>query len=157
PAWATHRDAHRLGGARAPRRAAMKSSNRESNRRTTGAENPSHAALDPSRAVDESSIEAPRAGELLVVVGPTATGKTELAIDLAGRFGGEIVSAGSVQVYRAFELGTGKPSRDELARAAHHLVDVMDPLEPVDARRWAELADAAIASIRERGKTPIVC
>lgn len=94
---------------------------------------------------------------LLVVVGPTATGKTELAVELAERLGGEIVSADSVQVYRAFVAGTGKPSTAERARAEHHLIDVVDPLEPVDAARFAELAEAALADIRARGKRPIVC
>jgi tRNA dimethylallyltransferase len=94
---------------------------------------------------------------LVVVVGPTATGKTELAVELAVRHGGEIVSADSVQIYREFVIGTGKPSPDERQRAVHHLIDAADPLEPVDAARFAELAEAAIADIRARGKRPIVC
>lgn len=94
---------------------------------------------------------------LLVVVGPTATGKTELAVELAERHGGEIVSADSVQVYRAFDIGTGKPSTVERERAVHHLIDAVDPLDPVDAARFAELAEAAIVDIRARGKLPIVC
>lgn len=94
---------------------------------------------------------------LIVVVGPTASGKTELAVRLAESIGGEIVSADSVQVYRGFDVGSGKPTVDERARAPHHLVDVVDPLEPMDASRWASLADAAIASVRERGRRPIVC
>jgi tRNA dimethylallyltransferase len=94
---------------------------------------------------------------LLVVVGPTATGKTELAVALSERCDGEIVSADSVQIYREFVIGTGKPSPDERARAAHHLIDVVDPLEPVDAGRFAELATLAIDDIRARGKRPIVC
>jgi tRNA dimethylallyltransferase len=94
---------------------------------------------------------------LLVVVGPTATGKTELAVELSERHGGEIVSADSVQIYREFVVGTGKPSAEERARVAHHLIDVVDPLEPVDAARFAELAERAIEDIRARGKRPIVC
>jgi tRNA dimethylallyltransferase len=100
----------------------------------------------------------PAAGpSLLVVVGPTATGKTELAVEIAERHGGEIVSADSVQVYRAFSIGTGKPSPEERARAVHHLIDAVDPLEPVDAARFGELAEQAITDIRARGKRPIVC
>jgi tRNA dimethylallyltransferase len=94
---------------------------------------------------------------LLVVVGPTATGKTELAVELSERHRGEIVSADSVQIYRQFVIGTGKPSLDERSRAAHHLIDAVDPLEPVDAARFAELAEKAIDDIRARGKRPIVC
>jgi tRNA dimethylallyltransferase len=101
--------------------------------------------------------DAAAAPSLLVVVGPTASGKTELAVALAERYGGEIVSADSVQVYRAFSIGTGKPSHAERARAVHHLIDVVEPLEAVDAARFAELAEAAIADIRARGKLPIVC
>jgi tRNA dimethylallyltransferase len=115
------------------------------------------AALDPSRAVAAETILAPSEGELIVIVGPTATGKTALAIDLARRFDGEIVSADSVQIYREFELGTGKPSEAELAARPHHLLSMVDPREPVDAARYAALADEAIASIRSRGRVPIVC
>jgi tRNA dimethylallyltransferase len=94
---------------------------------------------------------------LWVVVGPTASGKTALAIDLCEQHEGEIVSADSVQVYRHFEIGTGKPSAEERARAVHHLIDVVEPSEPMDAARFAELAQLAILDIRARGKRPIVC
>jgi len=94
---------------------------------------------------------------LWVVVGPTASGKTSLAIELCEKYDGEIVSADSVQVYRHFEIGTGKPSSEERARARHHLIDVIEPSEPMDAARFAELAELAIAEIRARGKRPIVC
>src|SRR5690349_8483648 len=94
---------------------------------------------------------------LLVIVGPTASGKTELALELCQRIAGEIVSADSVQVYRYFDRGTGKPSAEQRARAAHHLVDVVEPTEAMDAARWAELAAAKIAEISARGKQPIVC
>lgn len=94
---------------------------------------------------------------LLVVVGPTASGKTELAVRIAERVGGEIISADSVQVYRHFELGTGKPSAEERARAPHHLIDVTEPEAPLDAASWARLADASISELRARGKVPVVC
>jgi tRNA dimethylallyltransferase len=94
---------------------------------------------------------------LWVVVGPTASGKTALAIALCEQHGGEIVSADSVQVYRQFEIGTGKPSEQERARARHHLIDVVEPSEPMDAARFAELAELAISDIRARGRRPIVC
>src|SRR6187549_884064 len=94
---------------------------------------------------------------LWVVVGPTASGKTSLAVELCEQHGGEIVSADSVQVYRHFEVGTGKPSSEERARARHHLIDVIEPSEPMDAARFAELAELALLDIRARGKRPIVC
>ena len=94
---------------------------------------------------------------LVVVVGPTASGKTELAVGLAERLGGEIVGADSVQIYRHFEIGTGKPSADERARAPHHLIDLLEPLEPMDAGRWAQSAERALEDVRGRGKVPIVC
>jgi tRNA dimethylallyltransferase len=105
----------------------------------------------------ERDIAPPAQGELLVVVGPTASGKTELAVRLAERFGGEVVGADSVQVYRGFDVGSGKPSAEERRRAPHHLVDVAGPLEPFDASRFAELADRAVADIRARGRVPVVC
>lgn len=104
-----------------------------------------------------AEIEPPEADELLVVVGPTATGKTELAIQLAERFGGEVVSVDSVQIYREFDRGSGKPTAEERARAPHHLIDLVDPSSPIDAQRFADLADAAIAGIRSRGRAPILC
>jgi tRNA dimethylallyltransferase len=94
---------------------------------------------------------------LLVVVGPTASGKTALAVQLAEERGGEIVNADSVQIYRRFELGTGKPTREERARAVHHLLDVLEPEQPIDAAGWAALAVRAIDEVRSRGREPIVC
>ncbi len=95
--------------------------------------------------------------ELLVVVGPTASGKSELALKLAERRGGEIISADSVQVYRHFDIGAAKPTAEEQARIPHHLIDIVEPNEAMDAARWASLADAKIAEIRARGRLPIVC
>jgi tRNA dimethylallyltransferase len=94
---------------------------------------------------------------LLVVVGPTASGKTELAVRLAEERDGEIVSADSVQVYRRFDLGSGKPSAEERSRAPHHLIDVCEPDQPLDAAGWAALTARAIDDIRARGREPIVC
>jgi tRNA dimethylallyltransferase len=104
-----------------------------------------------------TSIAPPAADELLVVVGPTGSGKTELALRLAERFGGEVVSADSVQIVRAFDVGSGKPTAEERARVPHHLIDALEPLDPIDAQRYAAMADAAIADVRRRGRTPIVC
>lgn len=94
---------------------------------------------------------------LLAFVGPTASGKSALAMAVAERVGGEIVSVDSVQLYRFFDVGSGKPSAEEVARVPHHLVSVVGPEEPVDAARFVALADAAIADIRARGRVPILC
>ena len=94
---------------------------------------------------------------LWVVVGPTASGKTDLAVRLAEAIDGEIVSADSVQVYRYFDVGSGKPSAEERERAPHHLIDCCEPEEALDAARWAELAEAAVQDIKSRGKRPIIC
>jgi tRNA dimethylallyltransferase len=94
---------------------------------------------------------------LLVVVGPTASGKTELALGLAEQLDGEIIGADSVQIYRRFDVGSGKPTADQLRRAPHRLVDILDPLDPIDAAQWAALADRAIIDAQQRGKRPIVC
>lgn len=110
-----------------------------------------------SGALRVRGVEEPAEDELFVVVGPTASGKTELAIELAEGFGGEVIGADSVQIYRAFDIGSGKPTAAERARAPHHLVDVFDPLETIDAQRYAELASGVISAIRARGCIPIVC
>jgi tRNA dimethylallyltransferase len=94
---------------------------------------------------------------LVCIVGPTASGKTDLAMAVADRVGGEIVSADSVQIYRGFDIGSGKPNAEERARAPHHVIDVLDPMDPVDAAVYARLAEDAIADIRARGKLPILC
>jgi tRNA dimethylallyltransferase len=94
---------------------------------------------------------------LVAVVGPTASGKSELALRLCERFGGELVSADSVQVYRRFDIGSAKPSLEERQRVPHHLVDALEPLEPLDAARFVQLARESITDILARGKRPIVC
>jgi len=111
-------------------------------------------ARAPRRIED---VAPPSPEELLVVVGPTASGKTALALELAERFGGEIIGADSVQIYRRFDLGSAKPTLEERARVAHHVIDLKDPMAPMDAGQYVELADHAIADVRARGKVPIVC
>ncbi|MBH24182.1 MAG: tRNA (adenosine(37)-N6)-dimethylallyltransferase MiaA, partial [Myxococcales bacterium] len=93
---------------------------------------------------------------MVVIGGPTAAGKSGLAMALAERLGGELVSADSAQVYRGMDIGTAKPTAEEQRRVPHHLVDVVDIDEEFDAGRFVELADAAIADIRARGRLPIV-
>jgi len=93
---------------------------------------------------------------LLVLLGPTASGKTALSLALAEEFHGEIASCDSVAVYRGMEVGTAKPSREERARAPHHLIDVYAPDEHSTAGDYARLAREAIGEIAARGRLPIV-
>jgi tRNA dimethylallyltransferase len=93
---------------------------------------------------------------IVAIGGVTAAGKTGAAIALARRLGGELVGADSVQVYRGFDIGSAKPTAAELGEVRHHLLDVLDPEEEIDAARYARMADAAIADIAARGRVPIV-
>ena len=93
---------------------------------------------------------------VVVLAGPTASGKTGLAIEVALRAGGEIVNADSQQVYRGLDVGTAKPGAGDRASIPHHLLDLVDPGEGMDAARWVTLADAAIADVAARGRLPIV-
>jgi len=93
---------------------------------------------------------------LIVIAGPTASGKTALALHLAEALGGEIISCDSVAVYRLMEIGTAKPSAEERARVPHHCLDLYWPDEACTAGDYARHARAAIADIRDRGKLPIV-
>jgi tRNA dimethylallyltransferase len=94
---------------------------------------------------------------LVVIVGPTGAGKTRLAIALAERTGGEVISCDSQQVYVGMDIGTGKVSVAERARVPHHLIDVVRPDEEMTAARFVALADAALAEVAARGKPAIVC
>jgi len=94
--------------------------------------------------------------DLIAIVGPTATGKTELAIAWAQRLDGEIVSADSRQIYRGMDIGTAKPTPDEQAYAPHHLIDIRDPDQSFSLAEFQDLALAAIADIEVRGRTPLL-
>ncbi len=93
---------------------------------------------------------------LVVVLGPTASGKTALSLALAERFQGEIVNCDSVATYREFEIGTAKPGAAERARVPHHLVDFVDPAHYITAGEYARQARKVIAEINSRGHLPIV-
>jgi tRNA dimethylallyltransferase len=93
---------------------------------------------------------------LIVVVGETASGKTELAIRLAEHFNGEIICADAWTIRRQADIGTAKPTAEEQARARHHLIDVIDPDEEFSAAAFQSLAEAAILDIHTRGKLPIM-
>jgi tRNA dimethylallyltransferase len=94
---------------------------------------------------------------LVVIVGPTGAGKTRLALALAERVGGEVVSADSQQVYVGMDIGTGKVPPVQRARVPHHLLDVLRPDEDMTAARFVGLADAAIADAGARGRPIVVC
>lgn len=94
---------------------------------------------------------------LIIICGPTATGKTALALEIAERFSGEIISADSRQVYRGLDIGSAKATREELARIPHHLIDVADPTDVFSVADFKEQATAAITTIRNRGNLPIIC
>jgi tRNA dimethylallyltransferase len=93
---------------------------------------------------------------VLTLVGPTASGKSEVAMALAERFGGEIINADALQVYRGFDIGTAKPTAEERRRVPHHLIDILDPRERYSAGEFARRGRQAIAEIRRRGREPIV-
>ncbi|MGI6357199.1 MAG: tRNA (adenosine(37)-N6)-dimethylallyltransferase MiaA [Bacillota bacterium] len=93
---------------------------------------------------------------LLVIVGPTAVGKTELSLTLAKRLRGEIISADSMQVYQGMDIGTAKPSLEEQQAVPHHLIDVVKPGEPFSVADFQQLARQRISEITERGRLPIL-
>src|SRR6266542_2257747 len=92
---------------------------------------------------------------ILVILGPTASGKSELALEFAKQIRGEILSVDSMQVYRGMDIGTAKPTKLERAQVRHHLIDVVDPDENFTAARFVELADNVVADAQQRG-VPIV-
>ena len=112
--------------------------------------------------MDISSVKQPQINtpiRILVIAGPTAVGKTAFAIEAAKRYGGEIVSCDSMQLYRGMDIGSAKPTADERAQAPHHLIDCVDPAGidgPFSAARYAQLAQEAILDIAGRGKLPVI-
>ncbi len=94
--------------------------------------------------------------KLLIITGPTATGKTALAVACARALGGEVISADSMQLYRGMDIGTAKVTPSEMQGVPHHLIDVADPAEDWSVSRWVEAAEAAARDILARGRVPIV-
>lgn len=90
------------------------------------------------------------------VVGPTASGKTALAANIAKSLDGEVISADSMQIYKSMDIATAKPSADETLGVPHHLMDFLEPSESFSAARWCELARAAADDIRGRGRLPVI-
>jgi tRNA dimethylallyltransferase len=105
-----------------------------------------------------SNIQHPTSNtQSVFIAGPTAVGKSAIALALAEQIGGEIISVDSMQVYRGLDLGTAKPTAVERARVPHHLLDVCDLREPFDAAQFVQLAQKAVEEIQARGRTPIFC
>lgn len=98
-------------------------------------------------------LEKPR---VVVISGPTASGKSALAVALAKRFGGEIINADSIQGYRGFDIGSGKPTEEECRRVPHHLLSTLGPEEEFNAGDFVALAAEKITDIRQRGKLPLI-
>lgn len=94
--------------------------------------------------------------KILVICGPTASGKTALAVELALRHRGEVVSADSMQIYRRMDIGTAKPTREEMRGVPHHMLDVADPEEDFSVARYVDMAAKCVNDILSRGKLPIL-
>ena len=95
--------------------------------------------------------------QIVVICGPTASGKTALSIALAKAFDGEVVSADSMQIYRRMDIGTAKPTKQEMDGVPHHMLDVAEPGEAYSVSRYVEEATACVEDILARGKLPIIC
>ncbi len=94
--------------------------------------------------------------KILVIVGPTASGKTRMAVELAQRHNGEVISADSMQIYRTMDIGTAKPTKEEMGGVPHHMIDVADPEEDFSVARYVEMAARCVDDVLARGKLPIV-
>ena len=95
--------------------------------------------------------------KVIVLAGPTASGKTALSIELAKLYNGEIVSADSMQIYKHMDIGTAKATKEEQARAVHHMIDIIEPYEDYSVSRYVEDAEKCCRDIISRGKMPIIC
>ena len=94
---------------------------------------------------------------VIVIAGPTASGKSAVALSLAQQIGGEIISADSVQVYKKLDIGSAKPTREEQRLVPHHLIDILEPWEHYSAASFCQQALDAICDVQQRGKYPILC
>lgn len=98
-----------------------------------------------------------RKDPLIVIAGPTAVGKSEIAAELGRKIGGEVVSADSMQVYRYMDIGSAKVTLEEMLGVPHHMIDVVDPTEEMDAARYAKMAGEEVGKILKNGHLPILC
>ena len=95
--------------------------------------------------------------KIVVVCGPTASGKSDVAMRICEEFGGELLSCDSMQIYKTMDIGTAKPSREDMARVRHHMIDIADPFTPYSCADYARDAVACAEDILSRGKLPVVC
>ena len=93
---------------------------------------------------------------IICIAGPTASGKTALAVELAKELNGEVISCDSMQIYRGMDIGTAKPSPEEMQGIRHHMLDICDPTEDFSVSRYCELATPILEDIVSRGKTAII-
>ena len=107
--------------------------------------------------INISTMNVKKRPKIIVIVGPTASGKSDLAIKMAGNLNGEILSADSRQVYRGMDIGTGKVTRKEQRLAPHYLIDIANPSRQFTVSQFKRLAEKKIDEIIKRGKTPIIC
>ena len=101
-------------------------------------------------------MEGQTKGKIIAVVGPTASGKTALAIEIAKKYGGEVVSCDSMQIYKGMDIGTAKPTEDEMCGIKHHMIDIVSPHQSYSAADFAENAKAVINGILSRGALPVL-
>ena len=94
---------------------------------------------------------------LIIIAGPTATGKSAAAVEVAKKIGGEVISADSMQVYRGMDIGSAKITVEEMEGVPHHLIDVLDPTEDFNVTIFQKMAKEAMSGIYERGHIPIIC
>ncbi len=95
--------------------------------------------------------------KIYAVVGPTASGKSALALELARKHGGEIISCDSMQIYKSMDIGTAKPTPEEMRLVPHHMIDVVEPVDSFSCADYVEMADAIVRDVVSRGKIPIFC
>ena len=117
--------------------------------------------LNPSKVEDPPTQPhlkgmTPTKPKLIIISGPTAVGKTDVALELAEPLGGEIISADAMQVYQTMDIGTAKPTPEQLARLPHHLIDVVAPDEPFSAAIFRAMADDVIQDLHEKGRPGLV-
>ena len=116
------------------------------------------ASLARSTTSSAQSVFMDQSPPCILIVGPTAGGKTSLSLELAQCLpgGGECICADSMQVYRGMDIGTAKPTPDERAKATHHLLDLVEPDEPFTVDHWLPMAEEKVRDIRARGRFPIL-